>query len=127
MPVDKNRYPKNWRQIVNVIMSRSGGQCECVGECGLHCTTGGPRRCEERHGQPAKWAKGKVVLTCAHLGVPKPDGSPGNKHDKNDCRMENLKAMCPRCHLRFDVDEHMANAKKTRELKKWKNQEALKL
>ena len=38
-----------------------------MGECGLHQPTGGPRRCEERNGEPAKWAKGKVVLTVAHM------------------------------------------------------------
>lgn len=124
MPVDKNRYPKNWRTIVALVAIRSGGQCECTSECGLHTTTG---RCIERHGQKAIFAKGKVVLTCAHMGVLKEDGSPGDKHDKQDCRMENLKHLCQRCHLRFDIDEHKANSKKTRERKKWTNQEALKL
>ena len=45
----------------------------------------------ERNGMPAKWAKGKVVLTVAHL-----------THNPQDCRREYLKAMCQRCHLRYD-------------------------
>src|SRR3990167_7879754 len=66
-PENKGRYPKNWKDISLAIRARSGGRCECHGECGLHRTTGGPRRCVERNGEPAKWAKGKVVLTVAHL------------------------------------------------------------
>lgn len=116
MPVDCSKYPKDWPEISLRIRERSGGQCECMGECGLHKTTGGPRRCCERNGEPAKWANGKVVLTVAHLN-----------HTESDCRDENLKAMCQRCHLRYDVDHHKQNAAKTREAKKWQNQEALPL
>lgn len=75
----------------------------------------------ERHGEKAKWAKGKVVLTVAHLGVAKDDGSPGDPHDKLDVRDVNLKAMCQRCHLRYDMNEHRKNAARTRENKKNRN------
>ena len=126
MPWDKKRYPKDWKQIVALMMIRAGGRCECRGECGLHNSCG-PRRCVERHHELAQWAKGRIVLTCAHLGTEKPDGTPGDKHDKSDCRPENLKMMCQRCHLRFDIEEHVSNSKRTREKKKWVNQEALAL
>lgn len=52
--------------------------------------------------------------TVAHLGAPNPDGTPGNKHDKMDVRDENLAALCQRCHLNYDRDEHLANAAATR-------------
>ena len=107
MPVDYATYPKEWKAISQRIRLRSGGQCECEGECGLHRTTPGPRRCIERNGQPAKWAKGKVVLTVAHLN-----------HQPMDCRDENLKAMCQRCHLRYDMTHHQLNARRTRRSKK---------
>lgn len=97
------RYPKNWKEISLRIRERSGGQCECEGECGLHRTTPGPRRCIERNGEPAKWAKGKVMLTVAHLN-----------HVPEDCRDENLKAMCQRCHLRYDQPLHIQHAAETR-------------
>lgn len=58
------------------------------------------------------------MLTVAHLGTVKPDGTPGDKHDKMDCRDENLAALCQRCHLRYDLDEHKANAAITRRNKK---------
>jgi hypothetical protein len=99
-------YPADWKDISLRIRARSGGRCECHGECGLHRTTG-PRRCEERNAQPAKWAKGTVVLTVAHLN-----------HDPSDCRDENLRAMCNRCHLRYDVPHHQRNAAATRRAQK---------
>lgn len=102
-PSERARYPQNWRQISEGIRARAEGRCECQGECGLHRTTPGPRRCVERHGEPAKWAKGKVVLTVAHLD-----------HQPENCDPENLRAMCQRCHLRYDHDHHQANARATR-------------
>jgi hypothetical protein len=87
----KNWYPLNWKKISRKIIERSGGRCECRGECDLHQG----RRCVERNGEPAVWAKGKVVLTEAHLN-----------HDKSDCHDKNLRAMCNRCHLRYDRYDH---------------------
>lgn len=102
-PENKSRYPADWKAISARIKARSGGQCECEGECGLHRTTPGPRRCTERHGQPATWAKGRVVLTVAHLD-----------HMPEHCADDNLKAMCQRCHLRYDVPHHRATRRQTR-------------
>lgn len=48
-----------------------------------------------------------IVLTVAHLGTPHADGSPGDKHDKMDVRDENLAALCQRCHLFFDMADHV--------------------
>ncbi len=104
-------YPENWKSISQrVRFERAQGQCECSGECGLHRTHPGPRRCEERDRQLAKWAKGLVMLTVAHLNA---EGGP--------CRCEplcadeaHLKAMCNRCHLRYDVKRHQRNAFLTR-------------
>ena len=106
MPIKREnlgRYPKDWKVISHAIRSRAGGRCECEGECGLHRTNPGPRRCEEVHNTPAKWAKGKVILTVAHL-----DLQPEN------CDPKNLKAMCQRCHLRYDQKHHQQNAYQTR-------------
>lgn len=104
MPFHRHKYPKDWEVISRRIrFGRAGGRCECHGECGLHRTNPGPRRCIERNGEPAKWARGKIVLTVAHLN-----------HDPQDCRDENLRAMCQRCHLRYDVALHVGNAKKKR-------------
>lgn len=107
MPCDYSKYPPDWKQIRQRTLQRAQMQCECHGECGLHRTTPGPRRCCERHGDTAQWAKGKVVLTIAHLN-----------HDTQDNRPENLKAMCQRCHLRYDADLHARNSARTREMRR---------
>ena len=103
MPIDKSKYPRDWPAISKRIRERSGGRCECSGECGLHHE----HRCEEVNGRPALWARGKVVLTVAHLN-----------HLESDCRPENLKAMCQRCHLRYDSKHHQKHARETRRKKK---------
>ena len=85
---NRRRYPRNWRAISDHIRGvRAAGRCECAGECGLHHD----RRCDERHGEPAKWAQGKIVLTVAHLD-----------HEPENCAHDNLRAMCQRCHNRYD-------------------------
>lgn len=59
----------------------------------MHTTTG---RCIEINGEVARYAQGKIVLTVAHLD-----------HDEEnfDVKDERLKALCQRCHLRYDVPE----------------------
>jgi len=99
MPMHAANYPPNWRDVSAAIRARANSRCECAGECGLHHG----RRCQEQNGQPARWAKGKVVLTVAHLN-----------HLPHDCRPLNLKAMCQRCHLRYDRDHHAQTASHTR-------------
>lgn len=109
MPADRAKYPPDWKHVSRAVRDRSGGQCECEGHCGLHRTNPGPRRCIERNGTKATWAKGKVVLTVAHLNA---EGGPcqcsplcGNP--------EHLRAMCQRCHLRYDHAMHVRNARAT--------------
>lgn len=90
-------YPPDWKEISHRIrFERAKGRCECTGECGLHKTAPGPRRCTEINGRLAKWARGKVMLTTAHLC--KCDPLCGNE--------DHLKAMCNRCHLRVDMPHH---------------------
>ena len=100
MPINREEYPENWPEISYYIrFERAGGRCECDGRCGRHVG-----RCQARHGEPHPQTGSAVWLTTAHLGVDKPDGTPGDKRDKMDCRQENLMAMCPACHLAFDVE-----------------------
>lgn len=105
MPIDYKKYPKNWKEIRDKILKRAKNRCECTGECGLHHG----RRCIEENGKPASYAKGKIVLTIAHLD-----------HDETNhkVKLNRLKAMCQRCHLRYDTPEK----KKRRFEKKHKNQ-----
>jgi len=107
MPFHRDHYSDDWEEISTAIRERSGGCCECLGECGLHRTHPGPRRCEERNGEKAKWARGKIVLTVAHMD-----------HDTMNNDAANLRAMCQRCHLRYDHKHHMQNAAITRRRQK---------
>jgi 5-methylcytosine-specific restriction endonuclease McrA len=136
MPMDKNRYPVNWDAISREVRERAGQKCE---QCGVPNgariirSSIDPQRYmifdyqefvytwpdgtwirmselpEEYDGREVK-----VVLTVHHVGVDKPDGTPGDPHDKQDCRSENLQALCQRCHLLADLDGHMQRAKVTR-------------
>lgn len=103
MAFNPKHYPKNWKEIRARILDRSSGRCECIGVCGLHNRTG-KRRCEEMNGRPAIWARGKIVLTIAHIC-----------HHPECDREDHLLALCQRCHLRYDSFMHAFNAAKTRQ------------
>lgn len=98
-------YPPTWKTFSQTMRyERAQGQCECIGEYGLHRTHPGPRRCVERDRQPAQWARGLVVLTVAHLCDCVPP-----------CVIAaHVKAMCNRCHLRTDVPLHMKHMAESR-------------
>lgn len=49
----------------------------------------------------------RIVLTTAHMN-----------HEPMDCREENLKALCQKCHLSYDADLHRKNASHTLDIKK---------
>lgn len=118
MPMKRADYPKDWGNFSNKIrFERADGRCECDGECGLHGPSmfhPGPRRCTERHGEAARWAKGKIVLTVAHLNGP---GGPCSCVPH--CAIEShVKAMCQRCHLKYDVERHVRHRTEKRDKKR---------
>lgn len=95
-------YPQNWKEISRAIIAREGGYCAW---------------CNNQNGKPHHITGSIVVLTVHHLGVEKPGNQPGDRHDKFDCRDENLVALCQRCHLWADQASHIARAKETRRRK----------
>ena len=128
MPWDKNAYPPNWdTEIRPRILARAlelarslnlgDGQTPCCEWChvlnGAPLPSGAVYRKGPRKGRPFP-----VILTTAHLGAPYPDGRPGNKHDKFDCRDENLKMLCQACHLKYDLPDHLRHAAETRSWKR---------
>lgn len=97
MPMNRKEYPPKWREIT---LERKTTAQWCCEWCGI------------AHGTIRPNAKGKPfreILTTAHLGVMHEDGTPGNKHDKMDCRDENLAVLCTRCHLNYDRVDHIRN------------------
>lgn len=107
MPMDRSRYGPNWEKVSRTIRRIANQHCEW---CGI------------ANGAPLPSGRnGKVVLTVAHLGTPRPTGDgwlEGNKSDKHDVRRENLAALCNRCHLAYDLLDHMQHARETRQRKK---------
>lgn len=126
-PENRHRYPPPaaWEKIRGHILERAGFRCE-------QWIAPGPRsdgrRCNASHGtwiargqeDPESWIQApdpayvrdgfapaiRVVLTVAHLN-----------HIPEDCRPENLRALCQLHHLRHDADHHRANAAATRAAK----------
>ena len=91
MPFLKEKYPANWKEISLRIREQAGGKCEF---------------CGAENYKPHPITGSKVVLTVAHLN-----------HIQMDVRDENLKALCQRCHLRYDIEHHKKNAATTRHKK----------
>ena len=85
--MDKKRYPANWKQIAFAVKEKAEWKCE---KCGLQC---------RKPGEP--FDTHKRTLTVAHL-----DHTPENVND------DNLMAMCPKCHLRYDAKQHAESRKK---------------
>lgn len=127
MPMNRSLYPDDWEAIsLRIRTERAQGKCEQCGvpngrsivrsnikpsryilfdETAFAFTfpDGEPIRMSEIPDEFDLWKETRVVLTVHHIGVDKPDGSPGSPHDKMDCREENLIALCQRCHLLADL------------------------
>jgi hypothetical protein len=110
----------SWRATsLRIRKGRAGDRCECTGECGTNhlsenramCGDGPEavvtKRCSAFDGRPHPRTRSRVRLTVAHL-----DHTPGHDDD------ENLRAMCQRCHNRYDTTFRKANANRTRRNKK---------
>lgn len=120
-PENKDRYPKNWPQISAAIRERAMGRCE---ECGVENYALGGRAedgvwwpaipKEEKRASlewptPGEWwlcRRGittkrlrivRIVLTVAHLD-----------HQPENCDPSNLRALCQRCHNRYDAAHRRA-------------------
>lgn len=116
MPCDYSKYPKDWKERRQRILDRAKNKCEVCGvknysvgywdKTGRFLTvdyvlnwleeTGSDVFMDELAHIPPERKPIKVVLTIAHL-----DHDEEN-HNVSDDR---LKAMCQRCHLRYDVKE----------------------
>lgn len=98
-PENRARYPKEWKSISSRIrFERAGNRCECQGEC----ARGHTERCDMVNGGQSVTGA-RVVLTVAHLN-----------HTPEDCRDENLRAMCQACHLAYDRDHHAESRRRRR-------------
>jgi len=89
----RSDYPENWEEISERIrFERANNRCEW---------------CGAENYKPHPVTGSRVILTVAHWN-----------HDKMDVRDENLAALCQRCHLSYDHDRHVRNARATRDARK---------
>lgn len=89
-PENKSRYPSNWIDIRGMILKRANNRCEF---CRVENHT---YRLNPNTGKMAY-----IVLTIAHLD-----------HTQEHCEDDNLRALCQRCHNRYDVDHRKQTRKK---------------
>ena len=83
-PENKKRYPHNWKEIRKNILHRAENKCEF---CGIKNYT-------------IRENGSKVVLTIAHLD-----------HTPENCEPDNLRALCQKCHNKYDA-KHRAETRR---------------
>jgi len=87
MPIDYSQYCKDWKLRSRFIrFIRAKNRCEMCGA-------------ENYKSHPITGSR--VILTVAHLD-----------HDINNNSLFNLKAMCQKCHLNYDIEQHKRNRKR---------------
>lgn len=93
-PENRSRYPKDWPAISRRVREAAGQRCQ-----------GTPQHpdCRAANGEPHPETGSRVVLTTAHMNHVVEDVSDGN-----------LRALCQRCHLRWDAGHHAETARRTR-------------
>ena len=87
MPMDKARYPADWKRIAFEVKSAAGWRCA---GCGMKCREPGE-----------KFDTHKRTLTVHHID-----------HQPENCVRENLFALCAGCHLRADAKHHAETRRK---------------
>ena len=121
MPMRRELYPPDWESISRRVRDEAGNRCEW---CGVANGARGAR--DQRKGEwfdeddsdgmnssEGEWLFGgypkiiRIVLTVAHID-----------HDQTNGTRQNLAALCQRCHLNHDREQHMVNAAKTRARKR---------
>jgi len=113
MPCDYRNYPQNWKVIRARILDRALHKCERCGVRNYEMVSRMPSGDWVRDTGlgPVVWSSGgpvkqvRVVLTVAHLN-----------HDVEDNRDENLMALCQRCHLRYDREQHLQTRIRNKEV-----------
>ncbi len=81
MPMEKDRYPVDWKHIALGVKTAAGWRCAA---CGMKCRE--PGETFDTH---------RRTLTVHHID-----------HRPENCAPENLIALCAGCHLKADAKYH---------------------
>lgn len=108
-PENKSLYPSNWKEIRSHILQRANNRCEF---CGVENHT---LRYRGVSHDGMEIPPARIVLTIAHLD-----------HNPQNCDPSNLRALCQRCHNRYDA-KHRAETRRQTKLKKEKEKGVLTL
>lgn len=111
-PCNYDEYHPDWKHIRRQILDQADNCCEFCGvangargfRTGGEFVEAGLAVCADPH-FPHRCIV--IVLTIAHLD-----------HDVTNNDPTNLRALCQRCHLRWDIDHHTRNAAETRRTKR---------
>jgi hypothetical protein len=125
---NRHLYPKNWDEISRAIRDRANWRCE---QCGKPCRKPGESwdYFRDRLGKTRDalrwWSETYEVVDDEEFGmieIPKPTRFTLTvahlDHDPVNCALENLKALCAPCHLRYDARDNAKRQAKTRAKKK---------
>ncbi|MFK0330663.1 hypothetical protein ACIQUB_06020 [Rhizobium sp. NPDC090275] len=85
-------HSREWKAFRAEILQRAGNACE-----------GTPMHPRAANGEAHPETGSKVVLTIAHMD-----------HDERHADPARCRALCQRCHLRWDAQHHSRNAAATR-------------
>lgn len=117
-------YPPHWGHLRALALARDNHCCACQGECGSahtgRCAAPNHAMIMRDPGNPAHWWHAddaprspllpssprivQVILTIAHVC-----------QESTCAELTHLRAMCQRCHLRYDAGQHAASAARTRQ------------
>lgn len=109
MPIKREkrrRYPASWERLRMIVRARAGEVRDGAGRILVPCRCEGTAftpDCGAVNGEPHPVTGTRVIIQIAHLC-----------HDESCERVPHLKALCQRCHLRYDRQHHAETAEKTR-------------
>jgi len=110
MPINYKEYHPDWKAIsLRIRKERAGDKCEWCGVKNAAIYFDGLDGRHEHDGShfidqlvtECNYRCVKIVLTVAHID-----------HDKANNEESNLAALCQRCHLNHDRDQHAENRRK---------------
>lgn len=126
-PENKARYPKNWKAIRAAVLERAGNACEgspefpdCrIANHSFRNTVTGEVTTDTEIVDQWELVDGqktsRIVLTIAHLDhVPENCDGMDQGQPAPPVEDANLRALCQRCHLKYDAQHHAETARETR-------------